>query len=169
MRVAMIVAMARNRVIGRDNKLPWYLPEDLKYFKRTTLGKPIIMGRKTFESIGRPLPGRANIVISSQQQPLHDAMHQVTSVDEALALAAEIAQKDGADEVVVIGGAQIYLACWPYVDRLYLTEVNADVEGDAWFPEFEQSDWSEIHRESFAASDANSYGYNLCTLERKPT
>ena len=125
--VAMIVAMAENRVIGRDNKLPWYLPNDLKYFKTTTLGKPIIMGRKTYESIGKPLPGRANIVVSRNPEYSAEGVRVVGSLEQALQLATDIAFIDGATELVVIGGAQLYAEALGRVDRIYLTQVHAQL------------------------------------------
>ena len=119
--LAVIVAVADNGVIGRNNSLPWHLPEDLRYFKRVTLGKPVVMGRKTFESIGRPLPGRANIVITRSHEWSVDGVSVVNSLDDALRLAADIAALDGADELMVIGGAEIYTNAIPLAQRLYLT------------------------------------------------
>lgn len=168
MRIAMIAAMARNGVIGRDNALPWHLPEDLKYFKRTTLGKPIIMGRKTWQSIGRPLPGRTNIVLSSQPGFSAEGAVVVSSVEEALAQARAVALKDGADELVVIGGEGIYRAMFDRAERLYLTEVHADVDGDACFPPFDRSRWLECERQSYAADGANPYDYSFVVFDRQP-
>lgn len=163
---ALMVAMSRNRVIGRNNKLPWYLPEDLKYFKRTTLGKPIVMGRKTFESIGRPLPGRANLVVSRNQAweaPGVRVLHNLKAAYESAEAQAEI---DGVDEVMVIGGGEIFTEALPDADRLYLTEVHAEVDGDAWFPELDWSQWREISREDHAASENNAYDYSFVVYER---
>ena len=167
MKLALIWAMARNRTIGRNNALPWYLPEDLKYFKRVTLGKPVIMGRKTWESIGRPLPGRTNIVISRDAGFQAEGMRVVQTLEQALALAEKICLIDGADEAVVIGGAQIYALALPHADRLYLTQVHADVEGDAHFPPLDLAQWHEVRREDFAAQGANSYDYSFLILERE--
>lgn len=164
-RLAMIVAMAANRVIGINNQLPWYLPEDLKYFKRVTLGKPVIMGRKTFASIGKPLPGRDNIVIS-RSPPESDAVHWVDSIDAALERADQLALVNGNEEVMVIGGSQIYGAALPHVQRLYITEVLADVEGDAFFPEFDRSEWQVRSSEFFPASEPNPYDYRFVVLDR---
>ncbi|MBR9827908.1 MAG: dihydrofolate reductase [Oceanospirillales bacterium] len=166
MRLAMIVAQSLNRVIGIDNKLPWYLPEDLKYFKRVTLGKPIIMGRKTFESIGRPLPGRTNIIITRDPAWTHPGVRVVHSLDEGLALGESLALIDGVDEAVVIGGAEIYTLCLPQADRLYLTQVHAEIEGDAFFPELSPSEWQELAREDFQAIEPNPYDYSFIVLER---
>lgn len=164
--LAVIVAVADNGVIGRNNSLPWHLPEDLRYFKRVTLGKPVVMGRKTFESIGRPLPGRANIVITRSHEWSVDGASVVNSLDEALRLAADIAALDGTDELMVIGGAEIYTNAIPLAQRLYLTQVHADVEGDARLPEIDWSRWREVSRERFAASEDNPYDYSFVVFER---
>lgn len=165
-RVALIWAMSRNRVIGRNNALPWYLPEDLKYFKRVTMGKPIIMGRKTWESIGRPLPGRSNIVVSRDTRFEAEGAKVVHSLDEALKMAENIALINGGEEAVIMGGAEIYRQALPLADRLYLTQVHAEVEGDALFPEFDIERWHELGREDFQASGSNPYDYSFVILER---
>lgn len=167
MKLALIWAMARNRTIGRNNALPWYLPEDLKYFKRVTLGKPIIMGRKTWESIGRPLPGRTNIVITRDVAFQADGVRVVHSLEQALALAEKICLLDGGDEAIVMGGAEIYALALPHADRLYLTQVHADVEGDAHFPPLDLTQWHELGREDFAAQGPNPYDYSFLILERE--
>ena len=132
MKISLIVAVSRNGAIGLNNQLPWYLPEDLKYFKSVTMGKPLIMGRKTFDSIGRPLPGRANIVLTRDPQWTSDGVEVVQSVEQAL-VAAEIAcEAADVDEIMVIGGEQIYRMTIDLADRIYLTQVDADVEGDAF-------------------------------------
>ncbi|MFZ5757021.1 MAG: dihydrofolate reductase [Pseudomonadota bacterium] len=166
MLVSLIAAVADNGVIGRDNKLPWHLPGDLKYFKATTLGKPVIMGRKTWESLGRPLPGRTNIVITRQSGYAPAGAKVTASLDEALALAAQVALIDGVDECVVIGGAEIYAQALPRCDRLYLTEVRAQVAGDAFFPAFDRRDWRETKREDFRAEGPNPYDYGFVVYER---
>jgi len=165
-KLAVIVATAENGVIGRNNALPWHLPEDLRYFKRVTLGKPVVMGRKTYESIGRPLPGRANIVISRRANFAAEGVRVAPGLEEALALAADIALIDGADESVVIGGAEIYRAAIPLADRLYLTEIHAVVEGDARLPAIDWSKWREVFRERHQASGANPYDYSFVVFER---
>lgn len=167
MKLSLIWAMARNGVIGRNNALPWYLPEDLRYFKRVTMGKPIIMGRKTWDSIARPLPGRTNIVITRDRQFEVEGVKIVHSLDEALALASRIAHIDGAEECMVMGGAEIYALALPQAERLYLTQVHAEVEGDAYFPNFDAGQWQELAREDFEASGANPYAYSFLVLERK--
>lgn len=159
--------MARNRTIGRNNALPWHLPEDLKFFKRVTMGKPIIMGRKTWESIGRPLPGRCNIVISRNKNFQADGIETVNSLQQAISLAEQISQRDGVDEVCVIGGAEIYAQALPLADRLYLTQVHADVEGDTFFPEFDLNQWQEVEREDFYASLANPWDYSFLVLDKR--
>lgn len=166
MKLALIWAMSKNRTIGRNNALPWHLPEDLKYFKRVTMGKPIIMGRKTWESIGRPLPGRTNIVITRDMSFHADGVKIVHTLDEALALAEKISLIDGAEEAVVIGGAEIYALALPKADRLYMTQVHAEVEGDAHFPPFNLNEWHEAARENQEPSETNPYPYSFIVLER---
>jgi dihydrofolate reductase len=149
--VAAIVAAADNDVIGRNNALPWDLPADLAHFRRVTMGKPILMGRRTFESIGRPLPGRTNIVISRDPNYAAAGVRVVSSVEAALALAEDIALIDGSDELVVIGGAEIYALAMPAVTRLYLTRVHLAPAGDAYLPPVVWTEWDEVERESLAA------------------
>ncbi|WP_299595030.1 dihydrofolate reductase [uncultured Microbulbifer sp.] len=163
--LAMIVAMARNRAIGRENTLPWRISGDLQFFKRTTMGKPIVMGRKTFESIGRPLPGRPNIVITRNPQWGADGVTVVSSLASALDAASRDAGRDGADEVMVIGGAEIYRQAMPLAGRLYVTEVDAEVEGDAFFPSLDAS-WQEVSRDCYQASDNDEYNYCLVQYDR---
>lgn len=167
MKLSMIVAAAQNRVIGRDNALPWYLPNDLKYFKQTTLGKPIIMVRKTYESIGKPLPGRTNIVITRQRDYQPEGVKVVHSVAEARDLAESVCLIDGQSEAMIMGGAEIYALALPDADRLYLTEVHADVEGDAYFPEYDKTAWQEVSRDNFEAEGPNPYNYSFVVYDRK--
>jgi dihydrofolate reductase len=162
----MIVAMAQNRVIGINNKLPWYLPNDLKYFKQVTMGKPIIMGRKTFESIGKPLPGRTNIIITRNADWQAEGVKVAHSLEQAYQLAEAIAEIDGQKELMIIGGDQIYQSSLSDVDRIYLTKVHAEVNGDAWFPEVDWSQWLELGREDFAAEGPNPYDYSFIVYER---
>ena len=166
MRLALIVAAAENDVIGRDNKLPWHLPEDLGYFKRVTMGKPIVMGRKTFESIGRPLPGRTNIVISRNPEFEAAGVLVVASLDEALGLAAEVAGEAGARALVATGGAEIYRLAIPRADRLYVTEVHADIEGDARLPDVAWAEWEETRRDRHAAAE-NSHDFSFVVYDRR--
>ncbi len=146
MRLAMIAALSVNGVIGIGNELPWHLPDDLRHFKRHTLGKPIIMGRKTFESIGKPLPGRTNIVLTSRKNWSPQGVAVVAALDEALVLAKSIVEEQGGEEVMVIGGAQIYRLALPHCSRLYLTRVAVTIEGDAFFPDLNPDEWREAER-----------------------
>lgn len=164
--VSVIVAAAENGVIGRGNALPWHLPEDLRYFRRVTMGKPLVMGRRTFESIGRPLPGRTNIVISRNPQFRAEGTRVVASLDDALQLARDIALADGVDELLVIGGAEIYAQAIPRADRLYLTLVHAAVEGDALLPPIDWREWRETGRERHRGSGDNPHDYSFLVYER---
>jgi dihydrofolate reductase len=165
-RVSLIVAMASNRCIGMNNELPWRLPEDLKYFKQVTSGKAIIMGRATYDSLGRPLPNRTNIVMTRDanwEGPIGTRV--VHSLEAALALAEAVAVSNYQAEVVVIGGAQIYAQLLPQVDRLYITEVHTVVAGDAFFPELNAADWQEISRRS-CADESSDIGYDFVVYDR---
>ncbi|KIO36366.1 type 3 dihydrofolate reductase [Shewanella sp. cp20] len=153
MKIAMIAAMANNRVIGKDNQMPWHLPEDLRHFKQMTLGKPVVMGRKTFESIGRPLPGRHNLVVSRQADLVIEGVTCVTSFEQA----KELVQ--GCEELVVIGGGQLYAELLPQADRLYLTEINLDVEGDTHFPEWDDGSWQILDSESHTNDKGLEYRF----------
>ena len=140
---SLIVAVADNGVIGSNNQLPWRISADLKYFKQVTLGKPIIMGRLTYESIGKPLPGRTNIVMTRDTAWQADGVERASDLNEALAIAKKIADDSGLEEVMIIGGATIYREALPQADRLYLTRVHTKVDGDAFFPELDLSEWLE--------------------------
>lgn len=144
--LALVVAVARNGVIGRGNALPWHLPEDLQHFKRITMGRPMIMGRRTYDSIGRPLPGRDTIVVSRSSGPVTESSPQlfkVESVDAAVQLASELARARGVDEIMVVGGADIYRQLLPRAERIYRTRVEMSVEGDALFPEL-GAEWALV-------------------------
>ncbi len=158
MSLSIIVAMAANNVIGVDNQLPWHLSADLKYFKTVTMGKPIIMGRKTFQSIGRALPGRRNIVITRDTAWSADGVEVVHAPESALTAVSDV------PEAMVIGGAEIYRALLPLVDRLYVTEVALEVAGDAFFPDI-GAEWREVSRASHAA-DGDQPGYAFVVYER---
>lgn len=160
MMVSIIAAMDRNRLIGNKNRLPWHLPADFAHFKAVTMGKPIIMGRKTFESIGKPLPGRTNIVLSRDTNTCFEGATCVTSFEEALAVVAD------ENEIMIIGGSTIYEMLLPKVNRLYLTYVNAAFEGDAWFPEFDENQWVEKEIVTHQADEKNAYDCRFVTLER---
>tara|TARA_B100000767_G_scaffold18131_1_gene16673 strand:- start:431 stop:934 length:504 start_codon:yes stop_codon:yes gene_type:complete len=166
MTIALIVAASENNVIGHNNQLPWHLPGDLKYFKAMTLGKPVIMGRKTFESIGKPLPGRDNIVISRQHDYPAQGIKLVSSLSEAISLGERINLINGAEEVMIIGGAQIYAEALDLADRVYLTRVHHHVEGDAYFPILETAAWHEITREDVAAKESNPFDFSYQVLDR---
>lgn len=159
--ISLVVAMARNRVIGRNNALPWRLSEDLRRFKATTLGKPILMGRKTFESIGKPLPGRRNIVLTRDPAWRAEGVDVVRSVEEALRKAAD------APELAVIGGAEVYRLVLPLAQRIYLTRVEADVSGDTSFPEIDFAQWREQQTGTQPADERNQYPATFVTLDRK--
>ena len=166
MKLSLICAMAENRVIGRNNSLPWHLPADLKYFKRTTMGNCIIMGRKTWESIGRPLPGRTNIVITSNPDLAAEGARVVGSLPAAIKLAESISIMDGSEEAFVIGGAGIYQAALPLANRFHLTRVHAQVEGDTLLADFDETQWQEVERQDFQHTDSNPYDYSICILDR---
>jgi dihydrofolate reductase len=151
--LSMIVAYSRNRAIGKDNQLPWRLPGDLAHFKRHTLGKPIIMGRKTWDSLGRPLPGRHNIVVSLAGQSDFTGATQVNSLEAALAAAGD------EPEVFLIGGAQLYAEAMPKADRIVATEISADIEGDAFFPALNANEWVETRRESQPPENGLPYDF----------
>lgn len=167
MKIAMIAAVAENNAIGINNKMPWYLPGDLRYFKAVTMGKPIIMGRKTFDSLHKPLPGRTNIVITRDQDWQHEGVKVVHSLNEALVLAEDIAFINGNDEIMVIGGAQIYAQALDKADRLYLTRVYQGFEGDAFFPEIEESEWIETARQDRQSEDEDPLTFSYLVLDRK--
>jgi dihydrofolate reductase len=171
MKCSLIVAMAKNQTIGIDNTLPWHLPNDLKYFKQVTMAKPIIMGRKTYESIGRPLPGRTNIVITRQEDYQAPGIVVVNSLQQALDKAEDISFFAGHDEVMVIGGAEIYQQALIPADRLYITHVHAEVAGDAFFPEVDWNDWQESQRENHQADPEgqdkrNPFDYSFVVYDR---
>ena len=158
--ISLIAAMDKNRLIGIKNDLPWHLPADFKHFKQVTMGKPVVMGRKTYESIGKPLPGRKNIVISGTGF-VADGIIVVDSIDKALAEVVDEA------EVMVIGGASFYEQMIDRADRMYLTYVDADCEGDAWFPKFNLEDWEILSREKYSADEKNNYAFEIVTYQRK--
>lgn len=159
--LSLIVAMDQNRLIGNRNELPWHLSDDLKRFKAITLGKPVIMGRKTFESIGRPLPGRQNIVVSRKPAFKIEGCETAGTLDRAITLAAESA------EAIIIGGVQIYQEALPLVDRMYITRIEHQFNGDAWFPPYNEAEWnltaSEIHE---YRSDEIRFSYRFEILDR---
>jgi dihydrofolate reductase len=158
--ISIIAAMDRNRLIGRDNQLPWRLPADLAHFKKTTMGKPVVMGRKTFESIGKPLPGRTNIVLTHSLDFAAEGVLAADSLESALEQAGDVA------EVMVIGGGAVYRQALPLAQRLYLTLVDEAFEGDAWFPEIDPAQWREVERNSHGADERNPHNYSFVVLEK---
>ncbi|MCF5707005.1 dihydrofolate reductase [Pseudomonas syringae] len=160
--LSLIAALGENRVIGVDNSMPWHLPGDFKYFKATTLGKPIIMGRKTWDSLGRPLPGRLNLVVSRQENLQLDGAEVFASLDAAVKRAEAWAAEQGVDEVMLIGGAQLYAQGLAQADRLYLTRVALSPEGDAWFPEFDLAQWTLVsNTENAPVDDKPAYTFEV--------
>lgn len=160
--LCLIAALADNRVIGVDNRLPWRLPADLRYFKATTLGKPVIMGRKTWDSLGRALPGRLNLVVSRQPGLQLDGAEVQASLEAALARAAEWAEAERAGEIMLIGGAELYAQALPLAERLYLTRVHLTPEGDAWFPAFAEADWQRVSQHGHPAEgDAPGHSFEV--------
>lgn len=159
-RLSLIAAVAQNRVIGVRNTLPWHLPADLKHFRRLTTGHPIIMGRRNYESIGRPLPDRDNIVVSRRNDYQAPGCRVVHSLEDALIAV------NGADEIFVIGGAELYAQTLPNANRLYLTLVHANVDGDTYFPEYDTNNWRELSRERHEADERHAYSYSFVTLDR---
>jgi len=161
MKLSLIAAMGRNHVIGNDGDIPWHLPADLKYFKQLTLGKPVIMGRKTFESIGKPLPGRTNIVVTRDIQNYRpDGVKVAAGIDDAIAIAGDV------EEIMVAGGAQIYAQTIERADHMYLTRVDAVFDGDTFFPEFDPLEWVGAAALSFTADEKNPYNYDFLRYDR---
>jgi dihydrofolate reductase len=166
-RIAFVVAVAENGVIGRDGKLPWRLPTDLKRFRKLTLGKPMIMGRKTYESIGKPLDGRDSIVVTRQRDLAAAGVHVATSVEEAIDLGRELAEKRGVDEVMVIGGEGIFRAALADADRIYLTLVHGTPAGDTRFAIPDAPAWRETAREPMPQGSGDEYPADFIVLERQ--
>ena len=156
--ISMIAAMADNRIIGKDNQMPWHLPADFAWFKRCTMGKPVVMGRKTYESIGRPLPGRLNIVISRDASLSIEGVTTVTSIEQALEVAGEV-------EVMIIGGGAIYAACLPMANKLYITHIEAEIQGDTQFPDW-GNEFKETYSEAYQADEKNAYNMRFTILEK---
>lgn len=170
--LSMIVATADNNIIGKDNDMPWQLPADLAYFKKVTLGKPIIMGRKTYESIGRPLPGRRNIVISRDESYIPqgkgaEGIDTVTSVAQAIALVDGSDGTEAVDEIMVIGGGAIYKHCLATAQRLYVTHINAAIDGDTKFPDYDDGSWTKISSELREADEKNVHQLDFCVYKRE--
>jgi dihydrofolate reductase len=165
-RISLVAALDRRHAIGRDNALAWHLPDDLKHFKAVTLGKPVLMGRRTAESLGRPLPGRANLVMTRKGSAPFDGMRPVGTIEEALTITAELE----AGELCIIGGGEIYREWLPLADVLQLTEVHTAIEGaDAWFPEWDRSQWHEVQRTPHPADDRHAFAFDFVEYQRKGT
>lgn len=160
MRVSIIAAMDRNRVIGRDNSLPWHLPADLLWFKKNTMGKPVVMGRKTYESIGRPLPGRTNIVLSRDLNYQAEGCVVVHTLEEAIRVAEE------GEEIMIIGGAQLFEQLLSRANRLYLTRIDAEFDGDSYFPSLESGEWRVVWRDELTRSEGSPYDLQFLILDR---
>lgn len=160
--ISAILAMGENRVIGKNNQLPWRLPADLKHFKAITSGHPILMGRKTYQSIGRPLPNRINIIMTRDAHFQAPGCTVVTSIDEAIVCASN----NNSDEIFIIGGAEIYTQLMPVIDCIYLTVVHQTFDGDAFFPELATDEWKEVERTVHQADAENAYAYSFIRLER---
>lgn len=158
-RISIISALAKNRVIGINNSLPWRLPEDLKYFKSLTLGHHILMGRKTYESIGKPLPGRTTVIITRSNYPAPEGVKIAHSLAEAI----DVSRDD--EEIFFVGGAELYAQALPLADRLYLTEIQMEVQGDAWFPDYDKSKWKETARER-RHNEESGLEYHFVTYDR---
>ncbi len=158
--VSAIVAAADNNAIGKDNRLLWHLPNDLQFFKRTTLGHPIIMGRKTYESVGRPLPNRRNIIITHQPDYAVEGAEVAHSLQEAMALCI------GNNEVFIVGGAEIYKQALPILGRIYITRVHTEVAGDTFFPDLDELEWVLVSEENHAPDDRHAYAYTFLVYER---
>ncbi len=161
MKLSIIVAMDRNGVIGNEADLPWHISDDLKKFKQVTMGKPIVMGRKTHESIGRPLPGRENIILTRDINYKSEGCTVLNSVDAILAHCADV------EEVMITGGAEIYRLFLDKTDRIYMTEVHAEVTGDTRFPDIDRSGWRDSAREDFKAGPGNDYDFSFVVMDRK--
>ena len=160
--VSLLVAADENNVIGTDNQLPWHLPNDLKYFKNLTWAMPILMGRKTFESIGKPLPGRKSIVITRNKDWQHEGVNVVHSIEEAIALAS----KDAVKEIFVIGGAEIFKTSLGQANRIYLTRIHHQFEGDVYFSKLDKNEWNLVNQKDCAADEKNAYAHSFQVWER---
>jgi dihydrofolate reductase len=158
--ISFVVAYDRNRAIGKDNRLPWRLPDDMRHVRKVTMGKPLIMGRRTWDSIGRPLPGRTSIVLTRDQEFRCDGCLVARTPDEALKLAG------AAPEIIVFGGARVFEEFLPLADRIYLTEVETEVDGDTHFPMLDPTEWREVHRKRHPADERHAHAFSLVTLER---
>jgi dihydrofolate reductase len=163
--ISLLYAMDKNRLIGKDNELPWHLPQDLAYFKRITMGHTIVMGRKTFDSIGKPLPGRENIIITRDKHFSCDGCRVIHSIDELL----DLSHKKIEEEIFVIGGAEIFKEILPFSDRLYVTNIHHEFEGDTYFPKTNDTEWKMISKEPGIKNDKNPYDFDFVVYEKITT
>jgi dihydrofolate reductase len=161
--LSIIVAASSNNVIGKDNKLPWHLPEDLKYFKNTTWAMPVVMGRKTYESIGKPLPGRTNIIITRNKELKIKGVEIVQSLNEAMVVAG----KEEVKEIFIIGGAEIFNSTFPLVSRIYITRIHSEMEGDVFFPNFNKDNWVQVKNKDCEPDEKNPFSYSFQVWEKK--
>lgn len=161
--ISLLVAMDKNQLIGKDNDLPWRLPADLAYFKRVTMGHPIIMGRKTYDSIGRPLPGRENIIVTRDTSYEAEGCKVIHSIEAIVKMNEQTDQ-----ELFVIGGAEIFKEILPHSDRLYITEINEEFDGDTYFPAFDRAKWKVISEEKGIKDEKNPYDYTFLVYEKIP-
>ena len=161
--ISFVVAMDQNRVIGSNNDMPWHLPNDLQHFKNITTGHTIVMGRKTFDSIGRVLPNRKHIVLTRSEQSFPEEVEVVRNTDEIL----QYAKDHEAEEIFIIGGGELFKQMMPYVDKMYITLIEESFEGDVFFPEFDESEWELIEKEKGEKDELNPYNYYFLTYERK--
>lgn len=162
MRISLIAAASENNVIGRDGGLPWSLPDDLRYFKEKTLGHPVITGRKNYASIGRPLPGRTNIIVTRDAHFSAEGCRVVHSLEDAV----EVAKQEDPEEIFVMGGGEIYALALPMADRVYLTRVHAEIDGDTYFPELDSEQWAEVSTEEHVADDRHAYDFTILVYDR---
>ena len=165
--VEFAVAVARNGVIGRDGGLPWRMPSDLKHFRKLTMGKPVLMGRKTFQSIGKPLDGRDNIVVTRDAGFAHEGVYVAASVEDGLTLARDLARKSGAGAVMVIGGEEIFRQAFPAADVLHINEIDLEPDGDAFFPPLDPAQWKVVSREEFAKGEKDDAAFSAVTWVRR--
>jgi dihydrofolate reductase len=164
--IALVVAMAKNRAIGRDGNLPWHLGSDMRYFRQITMGKPIVMGRLTFASLGRALPGRTNIVLTRNAAFEAPGAIMAYNLEEAFDVARKTAARDSVDEIMVIGGEDVFRAVLPQAQRIYLTEVDAEPEADTWFPKLDPREWREVSREHHPVGPKDDHAFSFVVLER---
>jgi dihydrofolate reductase len=166
--IVIVAAMGRNRIIGVDNGLPWRMRSDLRQFRAATMGKPMIMGRKTYEAIGRPLPGRDTVVVTRDPVFRAQGVHVVDSLEGAFVLADMLARVKAVDEVIVAGGATVYAEAMDYADKLLITEIDLEPEGDALFPVIDPAVWQEVSRQSFEKAEGDDAGFAVVRWERRP-